>query len=267
MSEPRVLHEQTDHVVTLTLNRPEELNAFSEPAMIEAFLEALERIRSDRSARAVVLTGAGKAFSAGGNVKHMRDKTDMFAGSAADIERAYAEGIHRVPPLMDALEVPVIAAVNGAAFGAALDLVCLCDIRLAAPEASFGAPFVRIGIAPGDGAAWFLARAVGEQAAAEMLFTGEPIDAEKAAAIGLVSRLVARDRLLGEAQALAAKIAANAPQAVRLTKRLLRAQRFQSLPAHLQQCAAYQAILHGTEDHAEALAAFFEKRPAVFQDR
>lgn len=267
MSEPRVLYDQVDHVVTLTLNRPEELNAFSEPAMIRAFIEALERVRADRSVRAVVLTGAGKAFSAGGNVKHMRDKTDMFAGSAADIERAYADGIHRVPPLFDGLEIPVIAAVNGAAFGAALDLVCLCDIRLAAPEASFGAPFVRIGIAPGDGAAWFLARAVGEQAAAEMLFTGEPIDAEKAKQIGLVSRLVDRDQLLGEAQALAAKIAANAPQAVRLTKRLLRAQRFQSLPAHLQQCAAYQAILHGTQDHAEALAAFFEKRPAVFEDR
>lgn len=267
MSEPRVLYEQVDHVVTLTLNRPEELNAFSEPAMIQAFLEALERVRADRSVRAVVLTGAGKAFSAGGNVKHMRDKTDMFAGAAADIERAYADGIHRVPPLFDGLEIPVIAAVNGAAFGAALDLVCLCDIRLAAPEASFGAPFVRIGIAPGDGAAWFLARAVGEQAAAEMLFTGEPIDAEKAKEIGLVSRLVDRDQLLGEAQALAAKIAANAPQAVRLTKRLLRAQRFQSLPAHLQQCAAYQAILHGTADHAEALAAFFEKRPAVYEDR
>jgi len=267
MEAPRVLFEQAEHVATLTLNRPGELNAFSEPAMIEAFIEALARVRADPTVRAVVLTGAGKAFSAGGNVKHMRDKTDMFAGSAADIERAYADGIHRVPPLFDALEVPVIAAVNGAAFGAALDLVCLCDIRLAAPEASFGAPFVRIGIAPGDGAAWFLARAVGEQAAAEMLFTGEPVDAERAKEIGLVSRLVARDQLLGEAQALAAKIAANAPQAVRLTKRLLRAQRFQSLPAHLQQCAAYQAILHGTADHAEALAAFFEKRPAVFEDR
>jgi enoyl-CoA hydratase/carnithine racemase len=260
--EPRVRYEHTDHVVTLTLNRPEELNAFSEPAMIEAFLDAIARIRADRSVRAVVLTGAGKAFSAGGNVKHMRDKTDMFAGTAADIERAYADGIHRVPPALDGLEVPVIAAVNGAAYGAALDLVCLCDIRLAAPQASFGAPFVKIGIAPGDGAAWFLARAVGEQAAAEMLFTGEPIDADKAHAIGLVEPA----RLVEEAQSLAHRIAANAPQAVRLTKRLLRAQRFQTLPEHLSQCAAYQAILHGTADHTEALAAFFEKRPAIFRD-
>lgn len=158
-----VLYDREDHVVTLTLNRPEELNAFSEPAMIEAFLAALARVRAEADVRAVVLTGAGSAFSAGGNVKHMRDRTDMFAGTSADIERAYAEGIHRVPPALDDLPVPVIAAVNGPAFGAALDLVCLCDIRLAAPEARFGAPFVRIGIAPGDGAAWFLPRAIGEQ--------------------------------------------------------------------------------------------------------
>lgn len=267
MEAPRVLYERDGHVVTLTLNRPDELNAFSEPPMIEAFLQALARVEADDGVRAVVLTGAGKAFSAGGNVKHMRDKTDMFAGAAADIERAYAEGIHRVPPALDHLSVPVIAAVNGPAFGAALDLVCLCDIRLAAPEARFGAPFVKIGIAPGDGAAWFLSRAIGEQAAAEMLFTGEPVDADRALALGLVSRIVPAAELLGEAKALATKIAANAPRAVRLTKRLMRAQRFQTLPEHLAQCAEYQAILHGTEDHAEALAAFFEKRPAVYKDR
>lgn len=267
MVVPHVLYAQTDHVVTLTLNRPDALNAFSEPAMITAFLEALARIEADAGVRAVVLTGAGKAFSAGGNVKHMRDKTDMFAGTAQDIERAYAAGIHKVPPALDQLKVPVIAAVNGPAFGAALDLVCLCDIRLAAPEARFGAPFVKIGIAPGDGAAWFLARAIGEQAAAEMLFTGEPIGAERALALGLVARIVPAGDLLADAHALAAQIAANAPRAVRYTKRLLRAQRFQTLPEHLAQCAEYQGILHGTEDHAEAIAAFFEKRPAVYRDR
>jgi len=170
-----------------------------------------------------------------------------------------------VPLAMNALEVPLIAAVNGAAYGAALDLVCLCDIRLAAPQASFGAPFVKIGIAPGDGAAWFLARAVGEQAAAEMLFTGQPIDAQRAKDIGLIARLVAADHLLAEAQALAQQIAANAPLAVGLTKRLLRAGRHQDLATHLRLCASYQALLHGTQDHAEAITAFFEKRPAIFK--
>lgn len=260
----RVLYEQAGHVVTLTLNRPDELNAFSEPAMIEAFLEALDRVRADDMVRAVVLTGAGKAFSAGGNVKHMRDKTDMFAGGPEDIERAYAEGIHRVPPALDSLEVPVIAAVNGPAFGAALDLVCLCDIRLAAPEARFGAPFVKIGIAPGDGAGWFLPRVIGDQAAAEMLFTGEPIDAEKALALGLVARIVDRESLVAEARDLATRIAANAPLAVRRTKKLMRAGRYQTLEEHLKDCAEAQALLHGTQDHAEALEAFFAKRPAIF---
>ncbi len=262
-----VRYQRDAHVVTLTLNRPEELNAFSDPTMIEAFLDALARIRAETDVRAVVLTGAGKAFSAGGNVKHMRDKTDMFAGTSADIERAYRDGVQRVPPALDALEVPVVAAVNGAAYGAALDLVCLCDIRLAAPEATFGAPFVRIGIAPGDGAAWLLPRAIGEQAAAEMLYTGEPIDAERAVSLGLIGRLVEADRLVEEAHAIARRIAANAPLAVQRTKRLLKAGRAQPLTAHLDQCAAAQAMLHGTDDHAEALAAFFEKRPAVFRGR
>lgn len=262
-----VRYQRDGHVVTLTLNRPDALNAFSEPEMIEGFLAVLARLRADPEARAAVLTGAGKAFSAGGNVKHMRDRTGMFAGSAADIERAYRDGIQRVPPALDALEIPVVAAVNGDAYGAALDLVCLCDIRFAAPAARFGAPFVRIGIAPGDGAAWLLPRVIGEQAAAEMLYTGAPVDAERARALGLVARVVPDDELLPAARALAAEIAANAPLAVQRTKRLVREGRGQSLAAHLRACARDQAILHGTDDHAEALAAFFAKRPPVFAGR
>ncbi len=150
MSDP-VLMSVKDHVATVILNRPDELNAFSDPVMIDAFLETLDKIQVNPDIRAVVLTGAGRAFSAGGNVKHMRDKMDMFAGSAEDIRQAYLDGILRVPPRFYNLDIPVIAAVNGPAFGAALDLVCMCDIRLAAPEASFGAPFVKIGIALGMG--------------------------------------------------------------------------------------------------------------------
>ncbi|MDX1738056.1 MAG: enoyl-CoA hydratase-related protein, partial [Alphaproteobacteria bacterium] len=129
MSAP-VLLEVNDHVALVTLNRPEALNAFSDPEMINAFLDVLDQIEKDKDIRVVILTGAGKAFSAGGNVKHMREKTDMFKGTAADIEQAYLDGILRVPPRFYNLEIPVIAAVNGAAFGAALDLVCMCDIRL-----------------------------------------------------------------------------------------------------------------------------------------
>ncbi len=264
MSEDRVLYHRDGAVVTLTLNRPDELNAFSDGPMIDGFLAALDRVKADAGVRCVILTGAGRAFSAGGNVKHMRDKTDMFAGTTSDIERAYADGIHRVPPAFWNLEIPVIAAVNGPAYGAALDLVCMCDIRLATPAAKFGAPFVKLGISPGDGAAWFLSRIIGPSAAAEMILTGEPADAEKAKTWGLISRIVPQENLLTEAHAIACRIAANAPRAVQLSKRLLRKAPHQTLADHLAMCAAYQALLHGTADHAEAVAAHLDKRKPEF---
>ncbi len=264
MSGPVLFHVE-NHVATLTLNRPEELNAFSDPTMIEAFLEALQKVKDHEDIRVVILTGAGRAFSAGGNVKHMRDKTDMFVGSDKDIEQAYLDGILRVPPIFYNLDVPVIAAVNGPAYGAALDLVCMCDIRLGAPEAKFCTPFVKIGIAPGDGAAWYLPRIVGQSNAAEMLLTAEPIGADRALEIGLVGRIVPQETLMEEAKQLAARITANAPLAVRATKRLMREGQFTTLEPHLEECAKTQGCLHSTEDHMEAINAFFEKRSADFK--
>ena len=262
-----VLCEIEEGVATLTLNRPDELNAFSEPDMIEAFLEAVDQVKADATVRAVILTGAGRAFSAGGNVKHMRDKADMFAGTPAEIREAYRMGILKVPPVFYNLDVPTIAAVNGPAFGAALDLVCMCDIRIGSPEATFGAPFVKIGIAPGDGAAWFLPRIIGQANAAEMLFTGNPVHADQAVEMGLLGRVVPASELLEEAKAVAAQIAKNAPVAVKLTKKLMREGQFTRLEPHLEMCAAYQAIAHHTDDHHEAIAAFFEKRPGEFKGR
>lgn len=263
----RVLFEQDGAVVTLTLNKPDELNAFSEAAMIDAFEAALIRVRDDAAIRCVILTGAGRAFSAGGNVKHMRDRTDMFAGSAADIERAYIEGPQRIPPLLWSLEKPVVAAVNGPAYGIALDLVCMCDIRVASTAAKFGAPFTRIGIAPGDGAAWFLTRVVGAAVAAEMILTADPLDAARAKEVGLVSQVTEPASLLPTARALADRIAGNAPLAVALSKRLLRKAPEQDLDAHLKLCAAYQALLHGSEDHIEAVTALIDKRSPDFKGR
>lgn len=264
---PPVTYRQDGAVVTLTLNRPDELNAFSEAPMIDAFLACIARIEAAEDVRCVILTGAGRAFSAGGNVKHMRDRTDMFEGSPEDIRDAYLNGILRVPPRWHGLSIPTIAAINGPAAGAGLDLALMCDIRLASPAARFSTPFVKIGIAPGDGAAWYLPRLIGPQAAAEMLFTGESIGAERALEIGLVARLVDADALMAEAQALATRIAANAPLALAETKRLLRAGATQSLTDHLADCAETQGRLHHTDDHHAALAAFFEKRGPRFEGR
>ena len=165
------------------------------------------------------------------------------------------------------LEVPTIAAVNGAAVGAGLDLACMCDIRIASDKARFAESFVKVGIIPGDGGAWLLPRVVGASKAAELCFTGDMIDAAEAERIGLVSKVVPHDGLMEAAQELANRIAQNPGNALRLTKRLLREGATSTLPQLLQLSAAFQAIIHETEDHREAVLSFLEKRPPVFTDR
>jgi len=176
----------------------------------------------------------------------------------------YRAGIQRIPEALWQCEVPVIAAINGAAIGAGLDLALMCDIRIAAAGARLASSFIKIGIVPGDGGAYFLPRAVGWSKAAEMMFTGEPLSAEEGLGCGLVSRVVPADRLLAEAHALAQRIATNPPQTLRLVKRLLREAQHARLPEVLQLSAAFQALAHETADHREALAAFADKRPAQF---
>jgi enoyl-CoA hydratase/carnithine racemase len=262
MSEA-VLFEKSDHVVTLTLNRPDTRNAIT-PDITEALVAACQAINYDLDVRCVVLTGAGKGFSSGGNIKDMRDRTDLFAGSAASIRSRYREGIQRIPPTLYRVEVPVIAAINGAAVGAGLDIAMMCDMRIASTEASFAESFVKLGLIPGDGGAWFLPRAIGMAKAAEMSFTGDRIDAEKALAWGLVSRLVAPEKLMDEALDLAGRVAANPPEALRMTKRLLREGQRVDLETLLELSCGMQAIAHHLPDHGEAVAAMFEKRPPRF---
>ena len=166
-----VVCEQDGSVVTLTLNRPDTRNAITED-ICESLVALCDRINHDLSVRCIILTGAGKGFSSGGNIKDMRDRTSLFGGSAAQIRSAYREGIQRMPLAMYRLEVPIIAAVNGAAIGAGFDIAMMCDMRIASTRASFAEVFVKLGIIPGDGGAWFLPRAIGMARAAEMSFTG-----------------------------------------------------------------------------------------------
>ena len=180
------------------------------------------------------------------------------------IRQEYRTGIQRLPLALFNLEVPVIAAVNGAAVGAGLDLACMCDVRIASDKAKFAESFVKLGIIPGDGGAWLLTRLVGLSRAAEMAFTGDAIDARQAEQWGLVSRVVAPEELMQAAQTLAERIAANPGHAVRLAKRLLRESLHTRLDTLLELAAAYQALSHQTPDHREAVAAFLEKRPPVF---
>ena len=254
-----VKYEAADGIAVLTLNNPEERNALSTPAQWAEVVEACERVRADLSIKVAIVTGAGSAFCAGGNVKDMRDKKGIAAGSPRQIADGYRGGIQRIPLALYNLEVPTIAAVNGPAIGAGCDLACMCDIRIASAKAKFAESFVKLGIIPGDGGAWLLPRVIGMSKAAELTFTGDTIGAEEALACGLVSRVVEPDALMTEARALAARIAANPGVTLRMSKRLMREGQHLPLASLLEMSAAFQAIAHHTPEHDAAIAAFMNR--------
>lgn len=259
--------ERDGPVLIVTLNRPDERNAISETEHSEEIAAMCARVTRDASIRAVVLTGKGKAFCAGGNVKHMRERAGMFAGSPFEIRNRYRTGIQLIPAALYDLEVPVVAAINGPAIGAGLDLACMCDIRVAADTAVFAESFVKLGIVPGDGGAWLLPRVIGMAKASLLTLTGETIDASRALDYGLVTEVVAGEHLLSRALEIASQIAANPGHATRLAKRLLREGQDMKLAPLLELSAAFQALAHHSADHPEAVTAFVEKRAPNFIDR
>lgn len=265
--KPFLLVERHEGVVTVTMNRPESRNALSEPAQMEEFVELCAALRRDHSAKVMVLTGKGPAFCAGGNVKDMKERGGIFAGSPFEVRDSYRNTIQRIPLALYELDIPVIAAINGPAIGAGLDLACMCDIRIAADTALFAESFVRVGIVPGDGGAWLLPRVVGMPRASIMAFTGDTIDAARALEWGLIAQAVPAESLMDEAQALARRIAVHPSHALRLTKRLLREGQHMRLDSLLELSAAYQALSHHTEDHLEAVHAMLDKRSPQYRDR
>jgi enoyl-CoA hydratase/carnithine racemase len=232
--------------------------------VVDALVAACDKIAFDHSVRAVIVTGAGPAFCAGGSVKDMREKGGLFGGSPAEMRNRYRTGIQRIPLALYELEAPTIAAVNGGAIGAGCDLSLMCDIRIAADNAIFAESFVKLGIIPGDGGAWLLPRAVGMSRACEMSFTGMQVDAAKAVEWGLASRAVPAASLLDEARKLANAIAANPPEVLRMTKRLLREGQRSELRTTLELSAAFQSVAQHLPDHREAVSAMFEKRSGNF---
>lgn len=251
-------------IVTLTLNDPESRNAISDLPMVDALIAAIEEADRDPTARVVILTGAGSAFSSGGNIKKMGEGGGLNDALPARTRQNYKRGIQRIPLAFEALEIPVIAAVNGAAIGAGCDLTLMCDLRIAGKSAKFAESFVKLGIVPGDGGAWLLPRVVGFSKACEMALTGDMVDAEEALRIGLVSQVVPDEELMASARALSLKIAANPTHAVRMTKRLLRQASQQRLDTILEMSAAFQALGHATNDHHEAVAAMHARRSPQF---
>jgi 2-(1,2-epoxy-1,2-dihydrophenyl)acetyl-CoA isomerase len=257
--------ERAGSVTILTIDRAETRNPLGEAGDGEAFERTCAAINADQSISCTILTGAGSAFSAGGNIKAMSERASGFAGKPAAIRENYRGNIHRIVRALVALDTPLIAAVNGPAIGLGCDVACLADIRIASSRARFGVTFLKLGLIPGDGGAWILPRVVGMSRAAELLFTGDVIDSHTALEWGLVSRVVEHEVLMAETLDLAERIAAQPPQALRLAKTLLRQGQSASYDQILELSAAAQALMHHTSDHAEGVRALLEKRAPVFK--
>ena len=257
--------ELDGRVAVLTLNRDDVRNALTGTALVDDICAVLTWADASPEVSVLILTGAGAAFSAGGNIKMMRERA--MNSTAAEMEHYYRRGIQRIPRAMNAIEVPVLAAVNGPAIGAGFDLALMCDLRIGSSRAQFGETFVNLGLMSGDGGAWFLQRAVGTHRAAELTFMGRIVKAEEARDIGILLEVTEPDRLLPRAREIAAVIGAKPPLAVRYAKRTLRLAQRQGLQEHLESCASFQGALQKTEDHLEALAAFFEKRSGQFKGK
>jgi enoyl-CoA hydratase/carnithine racemase len=254
-------------VATLTLNRDDVRNELTGSKLVDDVVATVDWINANEEISALVLTGGGRAFSSGGNVKHMRDRSGAFAGDVYHQQNYYRNGVQRSAPALDRLEVPSIAAINGAAIGAGLDLSMMCDIRIASADAILGETFVNLGLIPGDGGLWFLTRIVGCQRAAELAFSGRVIKAEEAKELGLVLEVAPHELLLGRAQEMARHFASKPPRAVRMTKRLLKSAGRLGLGDFLDHCANFQGMAQRSDDHIEAISAFLDKREAAFSGR
>jgi len=262
-----ILFEIDQGVAVLTLNQPETRNIITGASTIAEVEDVCRRVNQDMDIKVLIITGADPAFSSGGNVKEMAEKKGMFKGTPSQLMEGYRKNVQRIPLAVHNIEVPTIAAVNGAAIGAGCDLTLMCDMRVASKKARFGETFLNVGLIPGDGGAYFLPRAVGMAKACELTFTGDVLSGEEALDIGLVNYLVEHHDLMKKAKEIAAKISTKPPAALRMSKRLLYMGQFLTLPHLLEQSAAFQALCHHTEDHHEALEAMFQKREPKFSGK
>ncbi len=255
--------EIAEGVATITLNRPEKLNAFHNQ-MLADWAEALVECQSNDRVAAVVLTGAGRAFCAGGDVTTLGVYEDNPALELGDYLRTH---VHPVARAVTALQKPYLCAVNGAATGAGMDMALMADIRWAGARARFAESYIKLGLVPGDGGGWLLPRLVGQSRALELLWTGDMIDANEAERIGIVSRVCDDERLVEEMQEFASRLAAGPTVAIRLMKQVVRQSQQTDLLGALDLVTGPMGVAANTADHAEACAAFLGKRPANFQGR
>jgi 2-(1,2-epoxy-1,2-dihydrophenyl)acetyl-CoA isomerase len=253
-----VLVQREGGIATVTLSRPEVLNSLDR-RMKEELLTCFRSLARDREVRVVILTGAGRAFCAGQDLKERAEP------GAVDLGTELREHYNPIILAIRHLEKPVIGAINGVAAGAGCSLALACDLRICSDDASFIEVFGRVGLVPDTGSTWFLPRLVGYARAAEMVFTTDPVDAATAERIGLVNRVVPADRLMDEARGLAARLAEAAPIALALAKRGLARSLEADLESALEFEAQLQAVAGRSSDHAEGVRAFAEKRKPIFR--
>jgi enoyl-CoA hydratase/carnithine racemase len=262
MSE-HLIFEVSEAVATIRLDRPEKLNAFTDE-MLQAWLDALDRCQRDDDVRAIVITGTGRAFTTGGDIEGFGSSASQ---SPAAMRARVVGGIQRLPRKIAELDKPVIAALNGLATGGGLDIALACDIRFAAESATFAETYVRMGLIPGAGGAYFLPRVVGTSKALELLWSGDFVDAREAERIGLVNKVFPDATLMDETQKFARRVAAGAPLAVQLIKRVVRFGSDKDLATALEIAAANLPIARSSQDHREAIIAYKEKRRPSFKGK
>ena len=252
------------HQLWVSLNNPDQMNAIT-TGMINSLVDVLKYADFDKNIRVIVITGAGKNFCAGGDIKAMLDKTGMFEGESNELRMRYMHGIQQIPRCIEEVSTPIIAMVNGSAIGAGCDLAMMCDLRVGSASTKFAETFTRLGLVPGDGGTFFLQRVVGYAKAMQMFLTAETFIGKKALDFGLLNNLFEDSELSSETEKMADLIAGLAPIAQSMTKKAMKISYLSDLQSSLDTLATFQGITQRTEDHFEALNAFKEKRIPKFK--
>jgi len=268
MDFEQIVYDKSDGIATVTLNRPERLNAVTRQMLAE-WSAALADARDDDDVRVVVVTGAGRGFCSGMDVREAVADRPLWDPQASLAQRRHflRDTVHRVPQTLATLDKPYIGAINGPAAGAGMDMASMCDIRIAADTARFSMAYMRMGLVPGDGGCYFLPRIVGLAKALELIWTGEIIDAQEALRIGYVSEVVPADQLMDRARDFALRLAKGPAVAIQLAKRLVYRSLETNMSHALELAESAQLVCQTTEDAREGPRAWVEKREPQFKGR